>query len=393
MERKKSHALPLVKVTTAETHLTAGSLVKGAVHVDRSALVIELQRHAATGRQEVLLRVGLAGREVTQVHRGYRNVVDKKDPILYKQRRVFFSKQTTWDSQDLLLIQQRQHLGAADDDENLLSLDFALPLPNDLPASFSQEIPLDSSSIHFPMSACRVEYLLQASLVVVTRTVADSSATTTTMTASPSTLPTASSSSKPCVLRIRRLIHQALHNQVGLHIANVISRPQVVFCGLWEQTYETFVVQPTLTRQDDDIITWSPTRQSAVTIRLTDPKAFLTSSNSTAIPGTVYRLQVKMVQRVSWQAHQHGSMPVEQSWTLEPCLFWKATTIPTGSTTVLVDGEVVLPTTMQLHESYMQGQLIQVEHHVVFTIHQKKRTASEWTLVGSSTQIPLRIQR
>lgn len=365
----------LIKVTVAEVEVTLGSLVKGTVLVDGSLL----KDSSASSLQ---LRLGLVGREVTLVHRGYREQ-GKANPIIYKEKRVFLSRQTTWESKDIqiLLAKQAGHNTTDENHETMATFDFALPFPNELPPTFDTKMPSDSP-VHFRLSECRVEYFLQASLVEMPPQ------GTTRPNTNSKEVQAAALSSEPCLLRVRRLIHQALHNRVALHIADVICRPQFILCGLYEQKHETFVLVPASLTE----IHWSPTQQSAVTICLSDPQERLKSHGF-----ATFRLQVVVVQRISWQAKEHGTLPLEQSWTLEPFLFWKGeggTTLSSSlsSSSSLVDGEVVLPGALLLRESYV-GQLVQVEHHVVFSIHQKNLGATEWILVGSSAQIPLQIQR
>ena len=360
----------LIKVTVAENEVTAGSLVKGTIHVDGSCL--------SSHRPQVTLRLGLVGREVAHVHRGYHDE-SKTNSIVYKEGRIFLSRKKSWEYKELRTAQQHCHENRDDGEDSSsrassdgnITMDFAFPLPNELPSAFEEEMPLDSP-IHFPWSKCRVEYFLQASLVQVSTKLTD---------ADSSGKHESSISSEPCILCVRRLIHQVLHNKVSLQIADLISRPQFVFCGLFEQNYETFVIAPVSLSE----IHWSPTQQPAVTICLSDPHGHLKPKAS----GT-YRLQVVLVQRIAWQAQQNATLPLEESWTLEPFLFWKGG--GDAASSLLVDGEIVLPTTLLLRESYM-GQLVQVEHHVVFSMHQKTLGATEWSLVGSSTQIPLLIQR
>ena len=332
-----------LQVTVSKAELLAGSVVQGVVHLDPSVV---------TSSTDALC-LELVGREVSHVgHRDnhhHQQEQQEQQRRLYKEERIFLNRQQTWTARDVLA-KRETLLPVEQETTTTLSWEFSIPLPHDLPPTFSEDIP-DHSVVNDPSSKCQVDYSLQVTYGKKLR-------------------------SEPCSLQIRRLIHQALNNVVSLQIAEVLARIQPMLCGLYEQTHQTFVLSTALSE-----LVWSPLQQSAVTIRLTDAKGLLTAKAS----GT-YRLEARLVQRVVWQAQDFAILPLEQTWTLEPFLYFK------GESSALFDGEIVLPTSV-LRESY-DGKLIQVKHYVIFSVHQKRVMGpNEWTLVGSSSQIPVQIER
>ena len=344
-------------VTASKTELSAGSVVQGVVCLDPSIVATSSSASSAPLPNDALC-LELVGREVSHIGHYDNHRHQQKKQRIIKEEHVFLYRQKIWSSQDVST-RLRESLGLPLDDEIAkakLNWEFSIPLPNDLPPSFSEDIP-HHSVVNDPSSKCQVDYTLRATFGKKLR-------------------------SEPCTLQIRRLIHQALSDVVSLHVAEVLERAQPMLCGLYEQTHQTFVLSTSTTSATGmSELVWSPLQQSAVTVRLTDAKGLLTVNAS----GT-YRLGARLVQRVVWQAHDFAILPLEQTWTLEPSLYFK------GESSALVDGEIVLPTSV-LRESY-DGKLIQVQHFVIFSVHQKKVMGpNEWALVGSSSQIPVRIER
>eukprot|EP00977_Amphora_coffeiformis_P003730 scaffold742_cov165-Amphora_coffeaeformis.AAC.6 len=247
---KTTRAKPL-HVTVSKTELSAGSVVQGVVHLDPSIV---------TTPSPNALCLELVGREISHVSHYSNHLHQQRQQRIHKEERIFLNRQKTWTSQDVLA--KQESLSSSMDDEatqRKLTWEFSIPLPNDLPPSFSEEIPYHSV-INEPSSKCQVDYSLQVTYGNKLR-------------------------SEPCSIQIRRLIHQALSDVVSLQVAEVLERAQPMLCGLYEQTHQTFVLSTTTsTTTAPSELVWSPLQQSAVTIRLTDAKGLLTAKASGTQP-------------------------------------------------------------------------------------------------------------